>query len=192
MCWRCISWGGRCCVVSGAPGEQLLASVTSTNTDPRQQGPAPALQPPTPPVTCPHTGQGDFVPSWWKNDSCCGYNVQKSQGATSWLLSLSFSLILYFSHGLLSSLHRSVTVLQSLCTIQGEIVYILSFYDSNGFITQTNCSRFSVYFRYRTSKTMHAWSKNNAAATRLNLSACVCLLSVLLLFFIVHLIIKYQ
>ncbi|KAI3351245.1 hypothetical protein L3Q82_005796 [Scortum barcoo] len=47
----------RCCMVSGAPGEQLLTPVTSTNAGPRQQEPAPALQPPTPPVTCPHTGQ---------------------------------------------------------------------------------------------------------------------------------------
>ncbi|KAK2849339.1 hypothetical protein Q5P01_009173 [Channa striata] len=45
-------------VVSGAPGEQLLAPVTYTNTSPRQQGPAPAPQPPTPPVTCPYTSQG--------------------------------------------------------------------------------------------------------------------------------------
>lgn len=123
MCWRCTS-RGRCCVVSGAPGEQLLAPVTSTNAGPRQQGPAPALQPPTPPVTCPHTGQGDFVPSWWKNDSCCSDNIRRSQGTTSWLLSLSLSpffcpFLSFFMSPVPSlppSLYHSVIILQMLCT----------------------------------------------------------------------------
>lgn len=113
MCWHCISWG-RCCVVSGAPGEQLIAPVTSTNTGPRQQGPAPSAAASHSSCHCPHTGQGDFVPSWWKNDSYCSYNVRKSQGATGFSvcpflsvfisplpsLPLSIFLYIFLSHSL--------------------------------------------------------------------------------------------
>lgn len=112
MCWLCIS-RGRCCVVSGAPGEQPLAPVTSTNTSSRQQGPAPAPQPPTPPVTCPYTVQGDFVSSWWKNDSYCRYNIWKSQEQPVGFSCCHLFLILYFALPLPLAVCYSVTIFQS-------------------------------------------------------------------------------
>lgn len=114
MCWRCIS-RGRCCVVSGAPGEQPLAPVTSTNTSSRQQGLAPAPQPPTPPVTCPYIVQGDFVSNWWKNDSYCSYNIWKSQEQpVGFSFCHFFFLVLHVSLPLPLAVYYSVTIFQSL------------------------------------------------------------------------------
>ncbi len=59
------------------------------------------------------TGQGDFVPHWWKNDSCCGYNVKSGSNQSA-------SPSVLFSHSL--SLPSS---LRSLCTLCVHFLLIL-------------------------------------------------------------------
>lgn len=96
--WWCSISRGICSVVSGTPGEQLLAPVTSTHSSPRQQVPAPALQPP---VTCPHAGQGDFWSLLMEKWQPLQLQRPESQVATSWPLCPLLSST-FFSFGSLT------------------------------------------------------------------------------------------